>query len=129
MAASESLGRWSWFKILIGGLLLFYLLERALAATGNPNFVPSLLMVGTFTIPLAFCALLYTRKRQPDVPRVTLGLCIIWGGVLGTVVAGRLRIRHSPRARRLTHTSDRDYRGVGKIDRAALFFVSETLPH
>lgn len=86
----KSLGRWSWLKILVSGLLLFYLLERALVATGNPNFVPSLLMVGTFTIPLAFCALLYTRARQPDVPWVTLGLCVIWGGVLGTVVAGRL---------------------------------------
>jgi RsiW-degrading membrane proteinase PrsW (M82 family) len=90
MPASGNLGRWSWFKILIGGLLLFYLLERALVSTGNLNFVPSLLMVETFTIPLAFCAFLYTRKRQPDVPWVTLGSCIIWGGVLGTVVAGRL---------------------------------------
>jgi RsiW-degrading membrane proteinase PrsW (M82 family) len=86
----DSLNRWSWFKILIGGFLLFFLLERALVATGNPNYLPSLLMVGTFTIPLAFCALLYTRRRQPDVPWVTLGLCVIWGGVLGTVVAGRL---------------------------------------
>jgi protease PrsW len=90
MPASDNLSRFSWFKILLGGMLLFYLLERALVSTGNPNFVPSLLMVGTFTIPLAFCALLYTRKRQPDVPWVTLGLCVIWGGVLGTVVAGLL---------------------------------------
>jgi RsiW-degrading membrane proteinase PrsW (M82 family) len=90
MTSSDNLGRWSWFKILIGGLLLFYLLEQALKSTGNPNFVPSLLMVGTFTIPLAFCTFLYTRNRQPDVPWITLGFCIVWGGVLGTVVAGRL---------------------------------------
>lgn len=90
MSASASLGRWSWLRILVGGLILFWLLEQALVRTGDPNFIPSLLMVGTFTVPLAFCALLYTRHRQPDVPWATLGVCVIWGGVLGTVVAGRL---------------------------------------
>jgi RsiW-degrading membrane proteinase PrsW (M82 family) len=87
---AENLGRWSWLKILISGLILFFILEKALVSTGNPNFVPSLLMVGTFTIPLAFCVLLYTRRRQPVVPWLTLGLCLLWGGVLGTVVAGWL---------------------------------------
>jgi RsiW-degrading membrane proteinase PrsW (M82 family) len=87
---AENLGRWSWLKILAGGSLLFFLLERTLVDTGNPNFIPSLLMVGTLTTPLAFCALLYTRYRQPDVPWVTLGLCVVWGGILGTVLAGFL---------------------------------------
>jgi RsiW-degrading membrane proteinase PrsW (M82 family) len=83
-----SFGRWSWLRILIGGSLLFFILERALMATGNPNYIPSLLLVGTFTVPLAFCVFLYTRAREPDVPVLTIGWCLIWGGVLGTVLAG-----------------------------------------
>lgn len=90
MSASATIGRWSWIKILCGGLILFWLLEQALIHTGDLNFIPSLLMVGTFTVPLAFCALLYSRRHQPNVPWVTLGLCAIWGGILGSVVAGRL---------------------------------------
>jgi RsiW-degrading membrane proteinase PrsW (M82 family) len=90
MSASAAVSRWTWLKILFGGLILFWLLEQTLVHTGDPNFIPSLLMVGTFTVPLAFCALLYSRRHQPDVPWTTLGLCVIWGGVLGTVVAGRL---------------------------------------
>jgi RsiW-degrading membrane proteinase PrsW (M82 family) len=86
----EQLSRWSWLKILVGGVLLFILLERALVATSNINYLPSLLLIGTFTVPVAFCAFLYTRVKTPDVPWLTLGLCALWGGVLGTVVAGRL---------------------------------------
>ncbi|MDB5161182.1 MAG: hypothetical protein JWO96_562 [Candidatus Saccharibacteria bacterium] len=84
------MSRTSWLKILAGGVISFILLERVLVATGNIDYVPSLLVVGTVTVPLAFCAFLYTRARQPDVRLTTLGLCAVWGGVLGTVIAGFL---------------------------------------
>jgi protease PrsW len=88
--AFEQLSRWSWLKILIVGVLFFILLERALVSTGNINYLPSLLLIGTFTVPVAFIAYLYTRVKTPDVPWLTLGLCALWGGVVGTVIAGRL---------------------------------------
>src|SRR4051812_2793087 len=86
----STFGRWSWLRILSAGSLLFIILEKALEHTGNLNYIPSLLLVGTFTVPLAFCVFLYTRARLPGVPVPTLVWCFIWGGVLGTVLAGYL---------------------------------------
>jgi protease PrsW len=87
---SVQIGRWAWLKILVSGVIFFILLERALIATGNLNYIPSLLVVGAVTVPLAFCALLYTRTRLPEVPWLILGVCALWGGLVGTLVAGWL---------------------------------------
>jgi hypothetical protein len=42
----ETLGRSSWWKILIVGTVLFVLLECVLAVIGNPYYIPSLLLIG-----------------------------------------------------------------------------------
>jgi RsiW-degrading membrane proteinase PrsW (M82 family) len=86
--SDTGIGRWTWLRILIAGSFLFILLERALVTTGILTYVPSLLLVGTFTVPVAFCAFLYSRRRLPDVPWTTLGWCLLWGGLLGGLVAG-----------------------------------------
>jgi RsiW-degrading membrane proteinase PrsW (M82 family) len=93
----ENVGRWLWLKILVSGFFLFFLLEYALKTTGNINYVPSLLAIGTFTLPLSFLVLLYTRDKIPQVSLGNLLTCVVWGGILGTVLAGRLEyetLRH-----------------------------------
>jgi RsiW-degrading membrane proteinase PrsW (M82 family) len=82
------MGRYLWLKILASGVVLFILLERALAATDSINYIPSLLVVGTFTVPLAFVAFLYTRNKTPHVSASSLLVCVVWGGIMGTVLAG-----------------------------------------
>lgn len=77
-----------WLRILISGLAMSLLIERALVWTGNINYIPSLLVIGTFTVPLSFVAFLYTRNRTPQVSATNLLICVAWGGVLGTVIAG-----------------------------------------
>jgi RsiW-degrading membrane proteinase PrsW (M82 family) len=87
--SAAAIGRWSWLRVLIGGAFLFVLIERALVATGNINYVPSLLLVGTFTVPVSFCVLLYNRTKTSPIAWTTLGKCALWGGLLGSVIAGR----------------------------------------
>ncbi|HEY2004452.1 MAG TPA: PrsW family glutamic-type intramembrane protease [Candidatus Saccharimonadia bacterium] len=87
---TNGIGRWTWLRLLLGGVVAFILIERALAFTGSITYVPALLLVGALTVPVAFCAFLYSRDRTPDVPWTTLGWCALWGGVLGSVLAGRL---------------------------------------
>src|SRR5215213_3803120 len=79
-----------WFQIFISGLVLLFLVERTLVATGNPNFVPSAILLGAFLVPVTFTTYLYERLPNWDVPLPPLAVCFIWGGVLGTVVAGTL---------------------------------------
>jgi len=79
-----------WFQIFVSGLLLLYLVERTLVATGDPNYIPSALLLGAFLVPVTFTTYLYERQPDWDVPLPHVATCFIWGGVLGTVVAGTL---------------------------------------
>ena len=79
-----------WFQIFVSGLILLYLVERTLVATSNPNYVPSVILLGAFLVPITFVTYLYERLPNWDVPLPPLAICFIWGGVLGTVVAGTL---------------------------------------
>jgi len=79
-----------WFQIFVSGLILLYLVERTLVATSNPNFVPSVILLGAFLVPITFVTYLYERLPDWDVPLPALAVCFLWGGVLGTVVAGTL---------------------------------------
>jgi RsiW-degrading membrane proteinase PrsW (M82 family) len=75
---------------LVSGLVLLYLVERTLVATANPNYVPSVILLGAFLVPITFVTYLYERLPDWEVPLPTLAICFLWGGVLGTVVAGTL---------------------------------------
>src|SRR5215204_144790 len=79
-----------WFQIFVRGLVLLFLVERTLVATGNPNYVPSAILLGAFLVPVTFTTYLYERLPNWDAPLPPLAICFIWGGVLGTVVAGTL---------------------------------------
>jgi protease PrsW len=79
-----------WFHIFISGLLLLFLVERTLVATGDPNYVPSAILLGAFLVPVTFTTYLYDRLPNWDVPLPPVAICFIWGGVLGTVLAGTL---------------------------------------
>jgi protease PrsW len=79
-----------WFQIFASGLVLLYLVERTLVATSNPNYVPSVILLGAFLVPVTFLTYLYERMPNWEVPLPPLAICFIWGGVLGTVVAGTL---------------------------------------
>src|SRR5215210_4681536 len=79
-----------WFQIFVGGLILLFLVERTLLATQSLNYVPSVLLLGAFLVPVTFVTYLYERLPDWEVPLPPLVVCFVWGGALGTVVAGNL---------------------------------------
>ncbi|PMB47044.1 PrsW family intramembrane metalloprotease, partial [Fischerella thermalis CCMEE 5330] len=48
-----------WFQIFMIGLFLLYAMEKTLVATNNLNFVPSVILLGSFLIPITFVTYLY----------------------------------------------------------------------
>ncbi len=82
--------RHRWLRIFIAGLVLLYFTERVLVTTSNPNFVPSVILLGAFLVPVVFVAYLYERLPDWDVPVGPLATCFLWGGAVGTLVAGTL---------------------------------------
>jgi protease PrsW len=85
-----SLLRRRWLQMLLSGIVLLLLVERTLIATSNPNYAPSVILLGAFLVPVTFVTYLYERLPSWDVTLPALAICFLWGGVLGTVVAGTL---------------------------------------
>jgi RsiW-degrading membrane proteinase PrsW (M82 family) len=86
-----------WLAVLVTGAALFGLVYAVLRGTGNPMYVPSLMLLGAAVIPATFTTLI--RELQLS-SRITLGQVIagvVLGGVIGTVIAGQLEyeaVRH-----------------------------------
>jgi len=79
-----------WFQILAGGILLFVATEEALRVTGNPNFLPTVILLGAFVVPVTFVTYFYEYVRHREISLPLLTTCFLVGGVLGLVAAGVL---------------------------------------
>lgn len=87
---SSRLRRHLWLLVLAAGVALFLLVERTMVATGNPNFVPSAILLGAAVVPIVFVTFVHGRRLPYTVPGGLLAGTALVGGVLGTVVAGTL---------------------------------------
>ena len=82
--------RWAWLGVLLVGLVLYVIVLRTLVRTQNPNFIPSLLLLGATVVPLAFLTFAQARTGRWQVPASALVTAAFFGGVIGVVVAGTL---------------------------------------
>jgi RsiW-degrading membrane proteinase PrsW (M82 family) len=82
-----------WFKIFGGGLLLFVATEEAFRITGNPNFFPTVILLGALLIPVSFVAYVYERIPAKEVSLSCILTCFIGGGAVGLVAAGVLEFQ------------------------------------
>jgi len=53
--------------------------------TGNPNLFPSLVMVGSFSVPVAYVAFLYERKNFSRLKMPVVSLAFLYGGLVGII--------------------------------------------
>ena len=83
-----------WFRIFVGGTLLFFAVEQTLKFTGNPKFIPIVLVLGAFVVPVSFVAFFYGQERaidklvQVEAPLRIVVACFFVGGVIGVITAG-----------------------------------------
>ena len=84
------LRRFDWVVVLVVGVVLFELVRRTLIETQNPNFIPSLILLGAAVMPATFLTFVTGRRLPIDVSGVALAVTALVGGVIGTVVAGTL---------------------------------------
>jgi RsiW-degrading membrane proteinase PrsW (M82 family) len=82
--------RWAWLGVLVVGLALYLIVLNTLVRTQNPNFVPALILLGAAVVPLSFLTFAQARTGRWQVPATTLIIAALFGGVIGTVVAGTL---------------------------------------
>lgn len=84
--------RASW-KVLLTGFALYLVAMRLLAASGNPNLVPTVLLLGAFLVPVTAVVFLDERDALAAVAPPVLALTFFFGGVLGTLGAQLLEER------------------------------------
>lgn len=85
--------RRNWWRVLLVGTVLYFATMKLLASSGNPNFAPTVILLGAFLIPVAYLTYLYESNALEDVPLSTLALTFFYGGVLGIIVAQVLEQR------------------------------------
>jgi len=84
-----SLGRrFAWVGVLILGVLAYVLVLRTLIRTENPNFVPSLILLGSIVVPVTVLVFAASGGRRIVVPTGMVVFTAIAGGVIGTAAAG-----------------------------------------
>jgi protease PrsW len=79
--------RQGWFLILLTGITLFFVLINVMNFTRNINLLPSVILIGAFTIPIAFVTYFYEHVRDRDISVITLSMCFLVGGLLGLIAA------------------------------------------
>lgn len=87
---SAGVRRHAWLAVLAAGVLLFAVEIVVLVTTGNPNFVPTAILLGSAVVPVTFLAFVYGRRLPYTVPGGVLAVVALLGGLIGTVVAGVL---------------------------------------
>jgi RsiW-degrading membrane proteinase PrsW (M82 family) len=99
-------------RIFLVGLVLWVATVIVTFVTGNPNLIPTLVLLGSFLVPVTFVT--WALERQ-DTGELTAGLVFstfITGGVLGVLAASVLEAY-------LLHPSPWLFFGVGLIEEAA----------
>ena len=59
--------RQSWWRILLGAFGIYILGLILLVLTGNPILFPTVIMLGSFMVPVAFVAFFYDHRHLSSV--------------------------------------------------------------
>jgi len=76
-----------WTKIFGWGLLLWVLSAAVTYATANVLLVPTLVLLGSFLVPVTFVAWAFERGRTDEITTQLLFQMFVVGGVLGVLAA------------------------------------------
>lgn len=79
-----------WLKVLTTAAVFYVLLLMALLLTKNSNLFPTLVMVGSFMVPVAYVAFIYERRHLSRLTMPTVSLAFLYGGLLGILAASLL---------------------------------------
>jgi protease PrsW len=121
----EHRGR-QWLRFLLVGLLLWVASVVVTFATDNVNLVPTIILLGSFLVPVTFVVYALEHYADQVVTAQRIFTAFVYGGVLGVLGASVLE------AAFLRQPSGLAYVGVGLIEEAvklaALWLLAWRLP-
>jgi RsiW-degrading membrane proteinase PrsW (M82 family) len=118
--------RRNWLRIFLTGFALWVLTAVVTFLTGNPNLIPTLVLLGSFLVPVSFVVWAFGRRHSGELTAELLFSTFVTGGVLGVLASSLLETY-------LLHPSPGLFIGVGLIEEAAklvaLAFLTRKLTH
>jgi protease PrsW len=81
---------WRWLVVLVIGAALFGMVYAVLRGTGNPMYIPSLLLLGAAVVPATFTTLIRELGLASRISLAQVIAGVVLGGVIATVIAGQL---------------------------------------
>lgn len=119
-------GHRTWLRMFLTGLGLWALTVVITFVTGNPNLIPTLVLLGSFLVPVCFVVWAFGRRHSGELTAELLFSTFVMGGVLGVLAASLLESY-------LLDPSPGLFIGVGLIEEAAkltaLAFLTRKLAH
>lgn len=79
-----------WLAVLLTGLALFGAVLTVLLNTGNPVYLPSLLLLGAAVVPATLTTFITEFQPAPRLSVARILTIAVFGGVVGGVLAGQL---------------------------------------
>jgi RsiW-degrading membrane proteinase PrsW (M82 family) len=79
-----------WLRILLVGLALWVATVVVIFLTGNPNLVPTLVLLGSFLVPVTFVTWAFERRETGELTPTLILTTFLAGGVLGVLAASLL---------------------------------------
>jgi len=79
-----------WWRVLMTGLIAFSTGMMVMVLTENPILFPTVLMLGSFAVPVTYVAFIYERRHLSRLTPLTIILSFFYGGVLGVFASALL---------------------------------------
>ncbi len=79
-----------WRTILVTGGAIFVVLAVVMFQSGNPNLYPTVVLVGSFLVPVVFVAYLFDHLHATNLSFEAVTWAFVLGGILGIVGASIL---------------------------------------
>jgi len=123
--ANDHVLGFAWWKFLLGGVTLWVASVVVTSVTGNLNMVPTVIVLGSFVVPVSAVAWYVDHYQSEDITSGNVIRAFVVGGVVGILAASLLESW-------LLGTTPLVYLGVGVIEELAkligLLLVSRRLP-
>jgi len=87
----------SWRRVFVTGAILFVATAWVLLQTGNPNLYPTVVLLGSFLVPVTFVFLLYDHQHWSTLSFESIVRAFVYGGTLGILGASALEPLLLPR--------------------------------
>ncbi len=89
-AQPEKQSRFAWLRVLLTGIALYFVSVIVLVLTSNPNLFPTVVLIGSFLVPIAYVAFFYERRYLSTLSMPSTTYMFLYGGILGVLASSIL---------------------------------------